>query len=81
MKQISLATTGFELVTKRTRKREFLDEMNLVIPWSQLLGLIAPHAPAGKMGGLAKNTSQLLVMFALSNLWMVRKRMIEGLRA
>ena len=50
MKQISLATTGFELVTKRTRKREFLDEMNLVIPWSQLLGLIAPHAPAGKTG-------------------------------
>ena len=50
MKQISLSTTGFELVTKRTRKREFLDEMNLVIPWSQLLGLIAPHAPAGKTG-------------------------------
>ena len=50
MKQISLATTGFELVTKRTRKREFLDEMNLVIPWSQLLGLIAPYAPAGKTG-------------------------------
>jgi IS5 family transposase len=43
MKQISLATTGFELVTKRTRKREFLDEMNLVIPWSHLLALIAPH--------------------------------------
>jgi IS5 family transposase len=50
MKQISLATTGFELVTKRTRKREFLDEMNLVIPWPQLLALIAPHAPAGKTG-------------------------------
>ncbi len=50
MKQISLATTGFELVTKRTRKREFLDEMNLVIPWPQLLALITPHAPAGKTG-------------------------------
>ncbi len=50
MKQISLATTGFEPVTKRTRKSEFLDDMNLVIPWSQLLVLIAPHAPAGKMG-------------------------------
>ncbi len=37
-------------MTKRTRKREFLDEMNLVIPWSQLLALIAPHAPAGKTG-------------------------------
>ena len=32
MKQISLAYTGFELVTKRTRKREFLDEMNLMVP-------------------------------------------------
>ena len=50
MKQMSLATTGFELVTKRTRKREFLDEMNLVIPWTELLALIAPHAPAGKTG-------------------------------
>jgi len=50
MKQMSLATTGFELVTKRKREREFLDEMNLVIPWSELLVLIAPHAPAGKTG-------------------------------
>lgn len=50
MQQMSLAHTGFELVTKRTRKREFLDEMNLVIPWSDLLALITPHAPAGKTG-------------------------------
>jgi len=32
MKQISHATSGFELVTKRTRKRVFLDEMSLVVP-------------------------------------------------
>ena len=50
MKQITLAATGFELVTKRTRKREFLGEMDLVVPWSELVGLIAPHAPAGKTG-------------------------------
>ena len=50
MKQISLAATGFELVTKRTRKREFLDEMNLVVPWAELVGLIEPHAPLGKTG-------------------------------
>ena len=50
MKQMRLAHTGFELVTKRTRKREFLDKMNQVIPWSELLALIAPHAPAGKTG-------------------------------
>jgi IS5 family transposase len=50
MKQISLAATGFEIATKRTRKREFLDEMNQVIPWAELIALIEPHAPAGKTG-------------------------------
>lgn len=50
MKQISLAATGFEIVTKRTRKREFLDEMNQVVPWVELIALIEPHAPAGKTG-------------------------------
>ena len=50
MKQISLATTGFELTTKRTRKREFLDEMYVVILWFELLSLTAPHAPTGKTG-------------------------------
>jgi len=50
MKQISLATTGFELVTKRTRKRVFLEEMNVVVPWRQLVGLIEPFAPSGTGG-------------------------------
>ena len=50
MNQISLGASGFELSSKRTRKREFLDEMNLVVPWAELVGLIQPHAPAGKTG-------------------------------
>jgi transposase, IS5 family len=48
MKQQSLATTGFQLATKSTRRREFIDEMNLVVPWVELAALIKPHAPAGK---------------------------------
>ena len=50
MKQMSLGESGFERKTKRTRKREFLDEMNLVVPWTELLSLIAPHAPRAKTG-------------------------------
>jgi IS5 family transposase len=52
MKQVTFATatSGFELVTKRTRKREFLEEMNLVVPWTELLALIEPFAPLGKTG-------------------------------
>ena len=43
---MSLACTGFELVTKGTRKREYLNEMNRAIPWPELLALITPHVPA-----------------------------------
>jgi IS5 family transposase len=50
MKQTTFASTGFELVTQRTRKREFLEEMNLVVPWNELLALIEPFAPLGKTG-------------------------------
>jgi IS5 family transposase len=50
MKQISLSTTGFELAHKKTRKREFLEEMYLVVPWAELVSLIEPHAPKGKTG-------------------------------
>ena len=47
MKQADL---GLNLTTKRTRKREFLDEMNRVVPWSELVARVAPHAPEGKKG-------------------------------
>ena len=50
MKQISLATIGYELVTKRTRKRVFLQEMNLLLPWTELVGLIELFAPGSKGG-------------------------------
>jgi transposase, IS5 family len=53
MKQISLATTGYELISKRTRKRIFLEEMNLVVPWTELVGLIQAHSspePTSKGG-------------------------------
>jgi IS5 family transposase len=47
MKQADL---GLSLTTKRTRKREFLDEMDRVVPWGALIDLITPHAPEGKRG-------------------------------
>lgn len=48
MKQISLGASRFEISGKTTRKRVFLDEMNAVVPWAELVGLIQPHAPTGK---------------------------------
>lgn len=47
MKQAEL---GLNLTTKRTRKREFLAQMERVVPWSSLVALVPPHAPEGKKG-------------------------------
>jgi transposase, IS5 family len=47
MKQADL---GLNLSTKRTRKREFLDEMARVVPWTALIGRIEPHYPKSKTG-------------------------------
>ena len=47
MKQADL---GLNLTTKRTRKRELLDELNRVLAWGALVELVAIHAPEGKKG-------------------------------
>jgi IS5 family transposase len=47
MKQADL---GLNLSTKKTRKREFLEEMERVVPWDALMALIEPHYPKGKTG-------------------------------
>ena len=47
MKQSDL---GLNLTIKRTRKREFLDEMGRVVPWADLVMLVQPFAPEGRRG-------------------------------
>jgi len=47
MKQAQL---GLNLSTKKTRKREFFEEMERVVPWMQLAALVEPHYPKAKTG-------------------------------
>ena len=41
---------GLNLTSKRTRKSEFLAQMEQVVPWADLVDLIAPYYPEGKNG-------------------------------
>lgn len=41
---------GLNLSTQKTRKREFLEQMQQVVPWKELVALIAPYAPEGRKG-------------------------------
>ena len=47
MKQAAL---DLNLSLKKTRKREFLEQMERVVPWAALVTLIAPYYPEGRTG-------------------------------
>lgn len=47
MKQLGL---GLNLSRKRTRKREFLDEMEPVVPWAALVQAVESYYPKAKTG-------------------------------
>jgi IS5 family transposase len=49
--QQSLATAGFERYRKRTRRDEFLAQMEHVVPWSKLCALIEPVYPRSEGAG------------------------------
>ena len=50
MAAMTQADLGLNLSRKKTRKREFLEEMTRVVPWKDLTALIEPHYPKGKTG-------------------------------
>src|ERR1700758_2621716 len=58
MKQLTLATVGFERYAKTTRRAAFLAEMEQVVPWSALCGLIEPFYPNPAMGGGRSGSSR-----------------------
>ena len=45
MGQISFSDAEYAGKRKKTRREVFLEEMELVVPWKALLGLIEPHYP------------------------------------
>ena len=47
MKQAAL---DLNLSLKKTRKREFLEQMQQVVPWAALVASIAPYYPEGRTG-------------------------------
>lgn len=51
MRQQTLASqAGFEKYGRKTRREQFLDEMEQVVPWAELEALVRPHYPKGANG-------------------------------
>jgi IS5 family transposase len=65
MKQLTLATTGFERYAKTTRRAAFLAEMDRVVPWSALCGLIEPIYPKPGNGRPPVGAERMLRIYFL----------------
>lgn len=50
MKQTTLGSTNWTLKSKVTRRAQFLNEMEAVVPWPRLLAVIEPHYPKAEQG-------------------------------
>ena len=51
MKQGSLSMTGYFDKGKKTKREQFLAEMDQVVPWTRLCALIEPHYPKASPAG------------------------------
>ena len=51
MRQQTLADEGFERYRKRTRREQFLDEMDKIVPWKGLCEVIEPFYPKPEGAG------------------------------
>lgn len=67
MKQRTFATSAWDRKGKVTRRERFLAEMQAVIPWARLLGLIEPYYPK------AGNGTQPLPMAAMLRIYFMQQ--------
>ena len=65
MKQMTLASGGFEKHGKTTRRAQFLADMNRVVPWSNLCALIEPHYSRGVAGRPPIGVERMLRIYFL----------------
>jgi transposase, IS5 family len=66
MKQRTLAmANGFERYGKKTRRAEFLEEMEQVVPWKKLCARIEPHYPKAGNGRPPVGVERMLRMYFL----------------
>lgn len=56
---------GFERYAKKTRRAEFLEEMELVVPWAELAALVEPHYPKAGNGRRPVGVERMLRMYFL----------------
>ena len=68
-KQITFSMISDELANAKTNKKEFLEKMERLIPWNELIGIIKPVYYKGEVGNKPYELELMLRIFILQNLY------------
>jgi len=69
MKQLTLSALSDELAQAKTKKKEFLNQIERIIPWSEWLEIIKPHYYKGERGNRPYDMELMLRLYLLQNLY------------
>lgn len=65
MKQQTISDLEYGARKRKTKREEFLEIMEEIIPWEEWVALIAPYYPSGKRGRPPKGIEKMLRMYLL----------------
>ena len=68
-KQISLSTLNDELSQVRTKKKEFLEQIERIVPWEEWINLIKPCYYKGERGNKPYDLELMLRIYLIQNLY------------
>jgi IS5 family transposase len=68
-KQMTLSVFTDELAQAATKKKEFLAQIDRIIPWSEWIGMIQPHYYKGERGNKPYDLELMLRIYLVQNLY------------
>ena len=67
MKQQTLSDIEYSNRKRKTKREEFLESMDRIIPWDHWISLIREHYPSGKRGRPPRGIETMLRMYLMQN--------------
>lgn len=77
MKQQTFSDMEYSNRRKKTKREEFLDSMDKMIPWEHWVSMIRPYYPSGKRGRPPKDIETMLRMYLMQNWFNLSDAAIE----
>jgi len=68
-KQLTMSALTDELASVRTRKKEFLTQIERIVPWGEWIALIKPHYYKGERGNKPYDLERMLRIYLIQNLY------------